>query len=171
MICHFEKSGEFSVRPAYHLCMQVRDSKFLGLSSLPYKKLWKHIWKPSVNARARNFLWRSAKNIVPTKHNLIKKGIRLDPFCSLCNKDVENVRHLFMECEFAKTAIFSSVLSYRIPSDLDFNDWLLSFLSCGDVFSSQVICNVVYKIWLGRSFKLYQSKYSLPDEGRRGSYG
>ncbi|XP_058757306.1 uncharacterized protein LOC131630543 [Vicia villosa] len=133
-----------------------------GPSSPPCKKLGQQIWKAPIHNRVRNFLWRAAKNIFPTKQNLMKKGIRLDSICSLCNKDVENVHHLFMECEFAKTFCFSSVLSYRTPKNIEFNDWLLSILSCGDVLSLQLLCTLVYKIWLSRNLKLYQMKDSLP---------
>ncbi|XP_058746011.1 uncharacterized protein LOC131618872 [Vicia villosa] len=107
-------------------------------------------------------MWRAAKNIMPTKHNLLKKGINLDFICSFCNRDVEIVKHLFLDCAFAMTTLLSSVLCYRTPSDLHFNDWLLSILSCGDVMSSQIIYNTVYKIWLGRNQKLYQAKDSSP---------
>ncbi|XP_058768576.1 uncharacterized protein LOC131642328 [Vicia villosa] len=162
MIWHFEKSGEYTVRSAYHLSLQVKDSLMPGPSSPPCKKLWQQIWKIPVHTRVKNFLWRTARNILPTKHNLLKKGISLDPTCSLCNKDVESVQHLFLECDFAKAVCFSSILSYRIPSHLEFNDWLLSFLTCGDVFSAQVLCSLVYRIWLARNSKLYQAKVSLP---------
>lgn len=60
--------------------------------------------------------------------------------------------------------LFSSVLSYRIPSGLFFNDWLQSVLYCGDVFSVQVICTIIYKVWLSRNLKLYQSKEHSPVE-------
>lgn len=67
-----------------------------------------------------------------------------------------------MECEFVRSVLFSSVLTYRIPSDSDLNDWMLSFLSCGDVFSSKIICNAVYRVWLSRNLKLYQDRSSSP---------
>lgn len=143
MICHFEKSGDFSVRSAYHLCMQVKASKSLGPSNPPCKKLWQQIWKAPVNTRIRNFLWRAANNIFPTKDNLQKKGIRLDPLCPVCNKYVKNIRHLFMDYEFAKKPFFSSILSFKIMSALDFNDWLLSILTCGDIFILQLICTII----------------------------
>lgn len=73
IIWHYEKNGEFSVRSACHLCMQVKDSKNPGPSYPPCKKLWKYIWKAPVHPRVKNFLWRMAKNILHTKHNLMKK--------------------------------------------------------------------------------------------------
>ncbi|XP_058783927.1 uncharacterized protein LOC131658676 [Vicia villosa] len=124
-IWHFEKSGEYSVRSAYHLSLQIKDVKAPGPSSPPCKKLWKSIWKAPVHM------------------------LRLSNTCSWIV--------LFLGLLF-----FSSVMCYRTPVDLDFNDWLLSILSCGDVLSSQIICNIVYKIWLGRNQKLYQAKDSSP---------
>lgn len=110
--------------------------------------------------KSENFLWRMAKNILPTKHNLLKKGIHLDLVCSLCCKKDETARHLFMECEFARGVLFSSILTYKILTDVDLKDWMLGFLSCGDVFSSQIICNIAYQILLSRNLKLYQDRSS-----------
>lgn len=159
-IWHFEKSGEFSVRSTYHLSLQARYVNAPSPSRPPCQKLWKAIWKAPVHNRVKNFLWRATKNILPLKHNLLKKGVNFDPACSLCNQGMESVNHLFTECDFARTTFFSSIMCYKIPCALDFNDWLLCILTCGDVMSSQILCTLVYKVWLARNLKLYQMKDS-----------
>lgn len=67
-----------------------------------------------------------------------------------------------MDCQFVRSVWFSSVLIYRIASTIDLNDWLLSVLSCGDVFSVQILCYAIYKVWLSRNLKIYQDENSCP---------
>ncbi|XP_058742209.1 uncharacterized protein LOC131614666 [Vicia villosa] len=93
-----------------------------------------------------------------------KKGIKVDALCPMCNMEAENVQHLLMDCVFVRQSLFSSALSYRIPSDLCFNDWLQSILFCGDCFSIQLIGTILYKVWLSRNLKLYQFKNVSPIE-------
>lgn len=89
--------------------------------------------------------------------NLISIEKSVDNDCNI-NFPVDS--HLLLDCEFAKQTLFSFMLSYRIPVDLDFNDWLLSILSCGDLFSTQLLCTLVNKLWLARNLRLYQFKES-----------
>ncbi|XP_058776593.1 uncharacterized protein LOC131650910 [Vicia villosa] len=78
LIWHFEANEEFSVRSSYHLCMKAKTDKSPGPSSAPDPRIWKDIWRASVNPRIRNFLWRVTKNILPTKDNLWRKEIQLE---------------------------------------------------------------------------------------------
>ncbi|XP_058746226.1 uncharacterized protein LOC131619104 [Vicia villosa] len=102
IILHFEKSAEFSVKSAYHTLRAHRDSLLPGPSCHTNHKLWYLIWKAPILSRLRNFLWRAAKNILPTRGNLLRKCILLDPVFPFCSNDVESVQHLLMECVFTR---------------------------------------------------------------------
>ncbi|CAI8611566.1 unnamed protein product [Vicia faba] len=106
----------------------------------------------------RSFLWRLAKNILPTKDNLRKKGILLDETCSLCNSAPETALHLFMDCAFARQVFSSSVLSYHILENMDICNWLRSMLVCGDFLSAQILSSLIHKVWTARNMQLYQQK-------------
>ncbi|XP_058784773.1 uncharacterized protein LOC131659623 [Vicia villosa] len=162
IIWHFEKDGEYSVRSAYHLCMQEKADKLPGPSSPPDTNLWKAIWKAPVAPRIRNFIWRAAKNILPSKDNLLKKGIQMDGYCSFCHSQIESVQHLLLQCVFSVQCYFASILSCRVPNNTHFLDWLESTLSCGDDFSVQLLCTLMHKIWRARNCLLYQNKASDP---------
>ncbi|CAI8584877.1 unnamed protein product [Vicia faba] len=120
------------------ISLSSRSSKKPGPSRLSCTKLWKKIWSAPVNTRTHNFLWRMSKNILPTKDNLSRKGISLDSSCPLCHTEKESASHLFMHCVFVKQILFSSPLSYRVPTDCDIKDWLLDILSCGDKIKDPV---------------------------------
>ncbi|XP_058757305.1 uncharacterized protein LOC131630541 [Vicia villosa] len=142
--------------------MNAKASKKPGPSRAPSTKLWKKMWSAPVNSRIRNFLWRMAKNILPTKDNLSRKGINSDLLCPLCQTAKESVSHLFMQCVFVKQLLFSSPLSYRVPTNSDIKDWLLGFLSCGDVFSIQLLCTMLHRTWLARNSAVFNQIFQDP---------
>ncbi|XP_058775075.1 uncharacterized protein LOC131649326 [Vicia villosa] len=162
LIWHHEKDSNYSVRSAYHCCMNRKFANLPGPSVNPYQKLWKSIWRAPVHPRVRNFVWRLAKNILPTKDNLQKKGIALDGSCTMCSVAEESAHHLFMECPFAKQVLFSSILSCRIPCDVAVPYWLMEILSCGDSLHIQVVCVSLHNIWNARNQRLYQQKIVSP---------
>lgn len=104
------------------------------------QKFWKLIWNAPILARQMNFLWRVAKGILPTRGNLLRKGMSLDPAFPFCSSGIEIVQHIFMECVFVKQVLFASFICYRIPPCLGVNQWIQSVLDYGDSQSSQLIC-------------------------------
>ncbi|XP_058732761.1 uncharacterized protein LOC131604333 [Vicia villosa] len=153
-----EKSGEFSVKSAYHLCLQGKFDKLPGPSRCPDQKIWKLMWNAPVQPRIHNFLWRVIKDILPTRDNLRKKGIQLEDLCPFCHNEQESAQHLFIHCDFAKHCFFASVLCYRLPQELGVMDWLQQALSCGDRFSIQVLYYTLYGIWKASNNLIFRNK-------------
>lgn len=48
------------------------------------------------------FMWRLARDIIPTKHNLSKKGVAVEGGCYMCRGGDETVQHLFFNCPFTQ---------------------------------------------------------------------
>jgi hypothetical protein len=117
-----EKDGRYSVRSAYHLLGEERRRLLPGSSTAPNDNLWQKIWHVQLPNRVRNFVWRLAKNILPTRGNLSKKGVKIEPLCPFCNSDIEIIEHLFMKCNIAKLVWFSSCLGIHVPENKPLND-------------------------------------------------
>jgi hypothetical protein len=77
--------GEFSVQSAYQL-EQERQKIYHDECShnSGIQLLWKTIWGMHVPNPVNMFLWRACHNILPTKDNLNKRCIDLDPCCVFC---------------------------------------------------------------------------------------
>lgn len=54
-------------------------------------------------------------------------------------------------------------MGYRIPVNMDINEWLLSFLTCGDAFSTYLLCTRLWKIWKAQNMCLYPQKKGDPN--------
>lgn len=151
LVWNWEKDGEYSVRSAYHLLCDEKARLQPG-PSIPHKsKLWKEIWRAPIPSKIRNFMWRLAKNILPTRENIHKKGITLDLQCPLCHRDEESAHHLFLKCDMFKLSLFSSHLGSHIPMGVDLHDWLLKWLTCQDPLGAQFFYTLLWKFWTGRN--------------------
>lgn len=107
-------------------------------------------------------MWRLAKNILPTRSNLQRKGIALDTSCPSCHSETETAEHLFMNCNISKLALFASPLGSHTPFNVALNCWLLEWLSCADKEGSQLFCTILWKIWFARNQAVFNGSVIDP---------
>jgi hypothetical protein len=162
IIWHWEKDGQYSVRSAHHLLCNEKSAPLPESSRGNCRILWKRIWSIPIPKSAQNFLWRLARNIIPTRKNLSRKGISLDMCCPLCHNGSEDVDHLFMLCPASMAVWFASPLGIRIPSHLDFLAWMKHWLTVPDVFAQQLFCITLWMIWRHRNFTVFKNSEFVP---------
>ena len=102
--------GNYSVRSAY--CMLATE----GISQNPSssspsdaKRVWKGIWKIKTPNKIRHFIWRAAKDSLPTKQNLKVKHIPLDDTCAMCDDHPESLLHCLWLCPHAQSVWRSEI--------------------------------------------------------------
>ncbi|KAF3964505.1 hypothetical protein CMV_011216 [Castanea mollissima] len=72
------------------------------------RKIWKLIWSLSVAKKVKKFLWRSCKEALPVKHNLMKRKVLQADRCDHCNEESESVIHALWKC-LALSPVWSSI--------------------------------------------------------------
>lgn len=77
--------GTFTVRSAYHMAMQRKAQGGGGV---------KNIWSLQAPSVVKNFAWKVARDMLPTKGNLYKKKISSDPVCPICLQENEDTIHI-----------------------------------------------------------------------------
>lgn len=100
IIWNAESKGFFSVKSAYHLTsnlLQAKESTGSGLKNGPGD--WRIGWKLNIQPKVKIGLWKILKNWIPTKVNLIEKGMDLNPLCAFCRCSREDVNHIFWDCK------------------------------------------------------------------------
>lgn len=60
--------------------------------------VWKAIWNYKIPNATKMFMWRACHNLLPTKYNLLRRGVVLDALCPICGKDDEIVKHILWNC-------------------------------------------------------------------------
>ena len=105
--------GEYSVRSAYHFLVAAENCLAPSSSSLPNDHaVWKKIWKMKVPNKIRHFIWRAAKDSLPTKVNLKAWHVPVDDVCEGCGDYSESTMHSLWLCDQAR-AVWMSGLEFQ----------------------------------------------------------
>ena len=89
---HGHNKGRYRVTEGYKQTSLMENQDF--------RWPWKQIWRVKVPQKVACFTWLLANEAVLTLDNVAKSGISLCNRCSLCGKDTETVKHLFLHCNF-----------------------------------------------------------------------
>lgn len=60
--------------------------------------VWKEIWSLHAPAVVKNFAWKVAHDLLPTKGNLDKKKIVPNSVCPICLQEIEDTVHILWGC-------------------------------------------------------------------------
>ena len=114
LIWALTSNGVFSVGSAYRLAMDQARAERSGSSSNNGKicKFWRQLWLLEIPHKVRHFAWRAIKGILPTKVNLVKRGVIHDDRCDECNVEAESEGHLLWSCRRAQEVWQNSKLHF-----------------------------------------------------------
>lgn len=103
IIWHPDKKGLFKVKSAYHLAMELQSSDEASQSDRSKtSNEWKSLWKTGVLPRIKICTWKIVNDVIPSKTNILNKGIDLNPLYTIYLKNIESIPHLIWECKMAK---------------------------------------------------------------------
>ncbi|KAE8698414.1 hypothetical protein F3Y22_tig00110597pilonHSYRG00143 [Hibiscus syriacus] len=81
-------------------CFESKDIINLAYENVNQNLLWKSFWYGLVPNNIEHFAWRVLINRVPTKVELLKRGVSLvETSCVLRKNEIETIDHLFFSCE------------------------------------------------------------------------
>jgi hypothetical protein len=117
---HYDSKGIFSFKSAYKLVVQIKDSLLQkdasGSNSHNNSKgefKWHQIWQLKLSSKIKMFTWRLAHNSLPVHRNLVRRGVKLDTICSVCNRLDEDCGHLFFKCKKIRACWQALNLEYK----------------------------------------------------------
>ena len=151
-----DSSGKFSVKSLRTIIENVSNSPFAGI---PFWNKW---LPPRVNC----FVWRLLLKRIPTKPNLLARGVELpSDFCSLCNGEKEAEIHLFYNCtNVIEVWVLVSNWCGLKTGNINSLDQLLGNLSDEDIsvrkrrFLEAIVGTVLWLIWKSRNNLVFNQK-------------
>ena len=98
------RRGDFTIKSAYYIaCSLVGAEETSESSSCGLRTpLWKKIWHLKIPSKIRIFAWRACMNGLPTRLNLSRRGVNINPMCPICDQEMETTTHALIQCELAK---------------------------------------------------------------------
>ncbi|GJY67846.1 RNA-directed DNA polymerase, eukaryota [Tanacetum coccineum] len=120
--CSLSSDGVYSVK-------QIRNAiDDLFLPSFPDSTRWVKAIPIKINL----FAWRAWHDCLPTRSNLIRRGVTLDSVaCPICLSDEESVPHIFFRCNLAQEVLRRVCRWWNLDWHCwsSFSEWFIWFSS------------------------------------------
>mgnify|MGYP000957777359 CR=1 FL=1 len=132
------KNGAFSVISTYRMLVATKQRReawlegSAGTSGVSnYESSWKSLWKTSVPAKVRMFVWRLSKHSLPTNDIRAHRHIADSDQCGLCgNRD--SWRHSLLECSSSRSvwALIDEDITHKIigSTEPSAREWLFTLI-------------------------------------------
>jgi hypothetical protein len=105
---HYDRQGAFSVRSAYRMLIYTRkkreawlDGRSSSSSSQKTEREWSSLWHTQVPSKVKVFLWRLAKQSIPTNDVRAHRGMAESDVCQLCG-GADSWRHALIDCTMSR---------------------------------------------------------------------
>ncbi|KAL4563536.1 hypothetical protein LXL04_027579 [Taraxacum kok-saghyz] len=156
-----EPDGKYSVSSLRNLI----DTNTLVSSSMPTP------WDSNVPIKVNIFLWKAMRDRLPTRDNLVHRGINLpNILCPLCNSAAETGRHVLETCSTTSEVIAKLHLWCPLipPTMTAYEDWITTTLLPNGGTSKEKMLGVIVKaalwgIWNARNNCIFSNKVSTPN--------
>lgn len=153
IVWHYSSKGSYTVKSCYELARERSlDTEFA------VEGCWSKIWSLVVPSKVKFFLWRAAHEVLPTKANLISRGVEVGVECGICGRGYENTRHVLLDCEFAKKcwqeSRFGNTMQPLVERFDSFSQILLVIISINDMDTKSGIGMLMWQIWKDKNDKL-----------------
>ena len=84
---------------------------------------WKLIWKLSVPAKVKNFLWRAGAGLLPTMQALHGRRVVNTSMCPCCRDAIEDTIHTVFRCSTIKNIWTQALVEMNSGSAHSFVEW------------------------------------------------
>jgi len=159
-------NGDFSVRSAYHLGMDLQDSKG-GQCSYAGKEedFWKVVWALCIPNVTKLFIWRACNELLPTRVNLVRRKVTEMKACPCCEIGDEDALHALWLCPAARDVWGSSVSVFQkyCYAGTNFKGLLAFCMERGTKEELELMAVIARSIWLRRNAWLFERRFDHPN--------
>ncbi|GKV48357.1 hypothetical protein SLEP1_g55180 [Rubroshorea leprosula] len=155
------KNGKYSTNSAYTLLTNdERDAA--------EKTTFIRIWNPILPSKISAFNWQLLQDRIPTKMNLLSRGIIEDIGeckCGICGEEEEDSKHLFLRCSMVRWLWMACAKWWDIKVTMELDCWN-TFRNPESEQKEKCIregwdciwSSLVWTVWLARNQKIFQGK-------------
>jgi hypothetical protein len=167
LIWRCTSNGEFTVRSAYHMEMEMEALKGCGGSGHTKENLvWKACWNLKVPNVIKMFLWKACQNLLPTKVNLYKRGVTSNSKCPLCEREEETVEHILWSCASAQDVWGGGKICFqkRVCEESDFIKVVETIMGRCEMEDLELFATTARLIWLRRNTVIHGGIFTHPNQ-------
>jgi hypothetical protein len=169
---HYDRHGRFSIRSAYKMLVSTRDWREAWLESREgssntgeVEKEWSELWHTKVPSKIRVFLWRLAKQLLPT--NDVRYHIKMaenDRYQLYGAQD--SWRHALLNCAMSHSvwALVDEEVTEHMQNAEEgrAREWLATMISTLEEENPTRILVTLWAIWHARRKAIHEQIYQSP---------
>ncbi|KAK4434602.1 hypothetical protein Salat_0623000 [Sesamum alatum] len=160
------ENDRFSVESAYMLLLEIETRRLASPSrAFPVtvaepKKFWRRLWSLLVPPRVKVLAWRICTEAVPTLDKLARLQGEVDTRCAACGAVIETVKHIFLDCQFARLAWAVSNFPWHVVMDWRGGaaEWLFGGLDYGKTQDKAWFVTMCWALWKHRNKQFMEGK-------------
>lgn len=103
-------------------------------------------------------MWRAITGCLPTKDMLRMKQVSVNALCVLCNREVETVNHVLLDCTFAKSCWGMIGNGNDNTTQVSFASWALNVYNTWSSENRQIGAMLCWTIWKCRNDLVWNQK-------------
>ncbi|XP_057791345.1 uncharacterized protein LOC131008488 [Salvia miltiorrhiza] len=161
MVWHFEEKGRYTVKSAYKLASSLTLDTTYRVDGH-----WSKLWQIKIPPSIRRFIWRAARNNLPSNERLLSRGISVGGTCDTCKSNIENLWHTFFACPFAKDCWrhigFMGHIDDITSRSESFTDALFLIIGDNNADRRAKVCMVMSQIWKDRNGVIWKGSTPTP---------
>ena len=156
---HYEKSGCFSVRSAYKLCVELCDLEKGGTGSSTRpdgsRPALKRFWLLKVPQKIKVFAWRLIHGGLATRVNKRVRNLETISNCEVCGMEDEDEHHAVVRCDLAAVLRAEMRKSWNLPLEEEFRftrpEWLLELVGHISPERAVQVLLLLWRSWYSRN--------------------
>jgi ribonuclease HI len=169
---HFEKTGIFSVRSAYRMICNIKrtreawiEGRATSSNHKEEERAWTSLWKVKVPSKIRVFLWRLAKQSIPTGDVRHRRHMAPDISCGICGQ-ADSWRHSLLECNMARCvwALAPDGVTEHMErtTEPDAKQWLFSMIATLRQEDLTFCLVTLWAIWYAQRKAIHEDIFQIP---------
>lgn len=120
------------------------------------------MWNLQIHPKAKMFLWRAARDILPHGSNLSRKGIENVGKCERCGL-LETNSHVLKDCQWARD-MWQNVMDVAdIPHQVTFREWIGTITERRKQYEVEIFAVCAWQIWCARNDLCFEKIYITLD--------
>ncbi|CAI8584989.1 unnamed protein product [Vicia faba] len=154
------KDDNYSVKTGYHNIIKWEAKpNIVRRSNNNDRTMWEKIWRSKVTPRQQILVWKVVQNIIPSKDNLIKRGISCDPFCPRCPTVMEDTNHCFKNSDWVKHIWYGSPLNLKFSNtNEEYSEWITGNLGNFSPNNLATLIKIVGGIWISINKLIFEGQ-------------
>jgi hypothetical protein len=169
---HYDRRGAFTVRTAYKMLVATKEKREAWLENRAsssngeiVEKQWTELWRTKVPSKVRLFLWRLAKQSLPTNDVCHHRNMADNDPCQLCGGQ-DSWRHALIDCAMSRCiwALEDEEIIEHLQcsEEGDARAWLATMIATLKHEERVGVFVTLWSIWHARRKAIHEQIYQSP---------